>query len=357
MSTLLERLYKAGSLEGKSILSKSTFFSTDRTPTLLPILNVALSAELDNGFGSGIISIAGPSRHFKSNLGLFIVSAYMKKFPDAVCIFYDSEFGSPSSYFSAANIDPDRVIHEPIMNIEELKFDILKKLEEIKRDDKVIILIDSIGNLASKKEVEDAINEKSTADMTRAKQLKSLFRIITPYMTKLNITTVVINHTYKTMDMYPKDIMSGGTGGMLSSNIVFIITRSQDSDSSGLNGYNFTINVEKSRFVREKSKFTFTVNFDKGINKWSGLLDLAVEFGYIQKAGAWYKVLDFDTNTFGAKSYRASEIETNEILGKIVKNKEFIEKVRNKYILSSSNLIEDEKKDEEFIEELETDNE
>ena len=72
------------------------------------------------------------------------------------------------------------MLHTPITDVEKLKFDIIGQLENIERNDKVVIVIDSIGNLASKKELEDAINEKSVTDMSRAKALKGLFRMITP---------------------------------------------------------------------------------------------------------------------------------------------------------------------------------
>ena len=92
-------------------------------------------------------------------------------------LFYDSEFGSPQSYFEQFGIDTDRVLHTPIANVEELKFDMINQLENLEREDDVVIVIDSIGNLASKKELEDALAEKGVADMSRAKALKGLFRM------------------------------------------------------------------------------------------------------------------------------------------------------------------------------------
>jgi RecA/RadA recombinase len=174
-------------------------------------------------------------------------------------------------------------MHIPIMHIEELKFDIAKRLDEIKRGDKIIIFIDSVGNLASKKEVEDALNEKAVADMTRAKALKSLFRIVTPHLTTKDIPCIVVNHTYMEQGMFPKAIVSGGTGIYYSSNAIWIIGRSQEKGNDGIEGYNFTINIEKSRFVKEKSKMTFQVMFDSGVSKWSGLLDAALESGHVIK--------------------------------------------------------------------------
>jgi RecA/RadA recombinase len=127
--------------------------------------------------------LAGPSKHFKTGFALLLASSFLKKYPDGVILFYDSEFGTPQSYFNKFNIPLDSVVHTPITDVEELKFDIMKQLKDLQRDDQVLIIIDSIGNLASKKEVEDAMNEKSVADMSRAKQLKSLFRMITPHLT------------------------------------------------------------------------------------------------------------------------------------------------------------------------------
>jgi len=174
------------------------------------MINVALSGRVDGGLTSGLTVLAGPSKHFKTSFALLMASSYLKKHKDAVLMFYDSEFGSPQQYFESFGIDTNRVLHIPIKNIEELKFDIVNQLEQIERKDKVIILIDSVGNLASKKEIEDAMNEKSVADMTRAKALKGLFRMVTPYLTLKNICLLAINHTYATMEMFSKQIVSGG---------------------------------------------------------------------------------------------------------------------------------------------------
>ena len=284
MNKLLEKMKKSGSIKNSSILSQSMFFNKkDMVPTDVPIINVALSGSLNGGLTSGLTFIAGESKHFKSLLGLIMVSAYMKKYPDSVCLFYDSEFGITPEYIKANNIDTSRVIHLPIEHLEQLKFDIAKRLNEIERGDKVIIFIDSVGNLASKKEAEDALDEKAVADMTRARTMKSLWRIVTPHLTTKDIPCIAINHTYKTMEMFSKSVMSGGTGGMYSANQVFIIGKSQEKDGQELIGYNFTINIEKSRFVREKSKLPFTVTFEKGLSKWSGLLDIALESGHVIK--------------------------------------------------------------------------
>jgi len=211
MSKLLEKLAKASTIKHSAILGESKFFtSKDETVTDLPILNLAFSGSLKGGFASGLTMIAGPSRHFKSNLALFCIKSYLTKHKDAVCLFYDSEFGAPPPYLAAFGIDTSRVLHTPIIHIEQLKFDLIAQLENIERGDKVIVFIDSVGNLASKKETDDALEGKSVADMTRAKQLKSLWRMATPQFTVKDIPCITINHSYETMEMFSKAIMSGG---------------------------------------------------------------------------------------------------------------------------------------------------
>lgn len=208
--SLLERMAKAGSVKATTLEDSFLFNKKDKIPTGIPIIDAAFSGSFDGGLVSGLTVLAGPSKHFKSNLGLVAVSAYMKKYKDAVCLFYDSEFGITPEYLIANGIDTSRVLHIPLEHIEQLKFDIVKRLEEVNRGDKVVIFVDSLGNLASKKEVEDAMDEKSVADMSRAKAVKSLFRIITPHLTTKDLPCIVINHTYQEMGLFPKQIVSGG---------------------------------------------------------------------------------------------------------------------------------------------------
>lgn len=332
--SLLDKLRKVGSVESTTVAESAFFNDRDLIPVDIPALNIALAGSLDGGLGPGLHMIAGESKTFKTAMGLKMLSAYMKKYPDAVCLYYDSEFGSTPEYLKAFDIPIDRVLHIPLLHIEQLKFDISKKLEEIKKKDKVIIFIDSVGNLASKKEVEDALEEKSAADMTRAKMLKGVWRIVTPHLTIKDIPCLAINHIYMEQGMYPKAIMSGGTGGMYSANAVWIVTKSQEKEGTDLVGFKFTINIEKSRYVIEKSKIPLTVSFDKGIDKYSGILDLALESGLVQKpSNGWYSLVDED-GVLADKKVRAADTGNDAFLGKVLKNPKFNEFVKNKYRLT-----------------------
>ena len=288
--SIMDKLKKNSKVKATEILADSKFFNDkDMISTDTPMINIALSGEVDGGLAPGLTVLAGPSKHFKTSFALIMASAYLKKYKDAVLLFYDSEFGSPQQYFEQFEIDTTRVLHTPITNVEELKFDIVGQLEGLSREDKVIIVIDSIGNLASKKEMEDAINEKSVADMSRAKALKGLFRMCTPYLNMKNIPLVAVNHTYQEIGLFPKAIVSGGTGIYYSADNIWILGRRQNKKGTDVVGYDFVINVEKSRFVKEKSKIPISVSWQGGVQKWSGLLDIAMQGKYVAKpSNGWY---------------------------------------------------------------------
>ena len=348
--SLINRLIKNSTIQDTSLLTDSRVYGKkDMITTSVPMVNVALSGSVDGGLTPGLTVLAGPSKHFKSAFSLLMASAYMKQYPDSVLLFYDSEFGTPQGYFDAFNIDMNRVVHTPITDVEELKFDIMKQLNEISRNDKVVMIIDSVGNLASKKEVEDTLNEKSVADMSRAKSLKSLFRMVTPHLTLKDIPLIVVNHTYKEIGMFPKDIVGGGTGIYYSADTIWILGRQQDKDSDGIQGYHFIINVEKSRYVKEKSKIPITVSYEGGIKRWSGMLDLAIEGGYVVKpSNGWYQLVDRTTGEFVGNKMRATDIEDNkEVWKQLLTTTDFAEWIKKKYTLTTNSLIQSDDSDDD----------
>jgi RecA/RadA recombinase len=339
--SILDKIKKNSSIKESAILSKSKFFTQkDMIPTSVPIINVALSGKLDGGLTPGLTMWAGPSKHFKTAFSLLMAKSYLDKYPDAALLFYDSEFGTPQSYFDSFGIDTDRVLHTPLTDIEQLKFDVMQQLTSLERTDKLIIIIDSIGNLASKKEVDDALEGKSVADMSRAKQVKSLFRMVTPHLTMKDIPMIVVNHTYKEIGMFPKDIVGGGTGSYYSADNIFILGRQQEKEGTEVVGYNFIINVEKSRYVKEKSKIPVSVSFDGGISRWSGLLDIALDGGFVVKpTNGWYSKVDED-GVIEDKKYRIKETDTADFWMPILKSKKFQKFVSDKYQIASGEIMQ-----------------
>lgn len=343
--SLLDKLVKNSTIKMTAPLQESKVYGKkDMAPTQIPMVNVALSGRLDGGLAPGLLVLAGPSKHFKSAFALVMAAAYLKRNEDAVMLFYDSEFGTPQAYFESFGVDMDRVVHTPVTNAEELKFDITQQLDKIEKGDKVVIVIDSIGNLASKKEVEDALDGKSVADMSRAKALKSLFRIVTPHLNLKDIPLIAVNHTYKEIGLFPKDVVGGGTGIYYSADTIWIIGRQQDKVGTEIQGYHFVINIEKSRHVKEKSKIPITVSWEGGIQKWSGLMEVAEKGGYLRKPKVgWYEAVDPATGEIiSDKLLRAKEIVDNSEFWDMMFNKtDFVSYVKNAFSVGGNIQISD----------------
>jgi recA bacterial DNA recombination protein len=339
MSKLMDKLIKSSTIKNTASVDNSKMYQNSKkaenvVDTGIPMLNVALSGRLDGGLTSGLLMIAGKSKHFKTGFSMVLAAAYLNKYPDSAFLFYDCERGTPEAYFDQFGVDKSRTAHSFFTDVEQLKFDMLKQLKGLEAGDRLVTVIDSVGNAASKKEVEDAENEKSVTDMTRAKQFKSLGRIITPYIALKEVPIIAINHVYAEIGtMYPKDIVGGGTGLYLSSNDVWIIGRSQDKEGTELSGYNFVINIDKSRFVKEKSKILITVKNDGGIQKWSGLFEEALAGKFITnpKQG-WYNL----AGSTGA-NFRKSDIQYDDAFWtKMLADQKFKDYVENKYTLGGA---------------------
>ena len=340
--SIMDKLKKNSKIKTTDVLSDSIFFSEkDMTKTEVPMINVALSGDPDGGLTSGLTVLAGPSKHFKTSFALLMAGAYLKEHKDSVMLFYDSEFGSPQSYFESFGIDTSRVLHTPVTDVEQLKFDLVGQLDQLERKDKVVIVIDSIGNLASKKELEDAINEKSVADMSRAKALKGLFRMVTPYLAMKNIPLLAVNHTYQEIGLFPKAIVSGGTGIYYSADNIWIIGRQQQKQGTEVKGYNFVINVEKSRFVKEKSKIPISVTWEGGIAPYSGLLDVALAGGYVQKPNVgWYCRVDRETGELVQPKVREKDTLNEEFWLPVFETTNFKEFLKGHYQIGHKPLLE-----------------
>ena len=340
---LMDKLKKNSKIEFTSVLEDSKFFNEkDMVTTPVPMINVALSGRLDGGLTPGLTVLAGPSKHFKTAFSLLMAKSYMDKYKDSVMLFYDSEFGTPQAYFDSFGIDKGRVLHTPITDVEQLKFDVIHQLNNLERGEKVIIVIDSVGNLASKKELEDALNEKSVADMSRAKALKGLFRMVTPYLTMKDIPMVVVNHTYMEIGMFPKAIVSGGTGIYYSADNIWIIGRQQDKVGTEIQGYHFIINVEKSRYVREKSKIPVSVSYDGGIQKYSGLLDIALQTGHVMKpSNGWYQLVDKETGEMIGGKVREKDTQSGAFWKDLMKDQGFHKAVSEMFTIGHRSMMED----------------
>ncbi|ASZ77598.1 hypothetical protein [Salmonella phage SP1] len=324
------------------VLSKTDALKPDIIcSTGIPILNLAWSGRIDGGLISGIKQLVGDSRTFKTMFGLVDVKAYMDKFPDAICIFADSEGGANENYWTSMGIDMDRVLYLPIENVEKTKIKLTQLLNDAQKGDKIIVFIDSISQLPSTKEVDDAIAGKDTQDMTRARALNSFWRVITPLVTEKKFVLVWINSYYDEIgNQYAEPNIKGGKQGFLSSNQLWFITRAQVKEDKDLLGWQFTVNIMKGRFVREKAKFPVTVLYEGGIDRWSGMLEIARMLGYVDLvSGSWYQRTakgGFDPEK--EKKYRKAELG-DDFWYPLLENPDFVDDVNNMFGISQSSVM------------------
>jgi hypothetical protein len=155
-----------------------------------------------------------------------------------------------------------------------------------------------------------------------------------------DVPMIVVNHTYMEIGMFPKAIVGGGTGSYYSADNIFILGRQQEKEGTEVVGYNFIINVEKSRYVKEKSKIPVSVSFDGGISRWSGLLDIALDGGFVVKpSNGWYSKVD-DDGVIEDKKYRIKETDTSTFWTPILKSKKFQKFVTDKYQIASGEIMQ-----------------
>jgi len=158
---------------------------------------------------------------------------------------------------------------------------------------------------------------------------------------------VVVNHTYMEIGMFPKAVVSGGTGIYYSADTIWILGRQQDKDGTEIRGYHFIINVEKSRYVKEKSKIPVSVSFEGGIQRFSGLLDIAFAGNFVVKpSNGWYQKVDRATGELVGTKVREAQTLNEEFWTDILNSKEFQDYVKGSFQVGHSSMLQ-EKYDEE----------
>jgi len=260
------------------------------------LLNAQLSGDIYKGFPCNrIIAFAGAESTYKSYMLLGIIKRYLEENEENVVWFFGSEGAITQKELVSRGIDINRVLYIPVKSIEEFKTQSLKLVrehEKIPSEERPFpfICLDSLGMLPSVKEIEDAESGEIKTDLTRAREIKSTFRILTPTLAILNIPMVIINHTYSTMDKYNPQEMGGGSGLKFAASIIVYFSKSmvKDEDSKEIRGGIVSSRLIKSRRTREKTKIQFPIYVDTGLDEYGGLFDFCYEKGLIKREGNKY---------------------------------------------------------------------
>ena len=239
-------------------------------------LNACVSGSLFKGWPNNrSCSVAGPSGTGKTFLTLNSVREAINMGYNV--IYYDSEAAVDKEQMVKFGIDTTKVNYQPVNTVQEFRTSvttITKKMQEIKRAGgeipKLMIILDSAGNLATQKEIDDAASGSEKSDMTRSKILKSIFRIIMTPLADLKIPFIFTNHTYQSQSFIPMQIAGGGTGPEYAASIVLMLNKAQLKDGADKVGIIVTAKPSKNRFAKP-TNIKFHLNFSEGMNPYVGL--------------------------------------------------------------------------------------
>lgn len=292
-------------------LSESTLSLVDEwIDTGCYVLNALISGSMFKGVPKGrILGISGPSATGKTYI-LNKILASAQRDHDMYPVIFDTEIAIDKNSTEGVGLDPDTVKYVPVNTVEETRNQLVAFLDNIAKNPamkgKFIVSIDSLGNLASLKEIEDTEKGKSASDMgLRAKSLKSMMRVLTYKAAMTNTTIIFSNHNYDDPSaMYPSMIknQSGGKGPIYLASVLVQLAKKEAKqednnddiipEANKVNGTIISAMTVKNRFVPPFIKGEMYLNFMTGLDKYHGLRDMAVEHGIIERHGPSYSLAD-----------------------------------------------------------------
>jgi len=257
------------------------------------ILNAMLSGSIYGGIPDNrVTAVAGEQATGKTFYAIAIAKNFLDSNPDGAVFYFDSEAAATADLFTNRGIDPERSWHFPVDTIEEFRTQIIRILDnllKVKEEDRkpLLIVLDSMGMLASAKELTDALDDKQVRDMTKSQVLKSVFRIITSKLGKLKVPMIVTNHTYKTMNPYGESTdMGGGSGLKYAASTIIHLSKSKEKDGTDVVGSIIKVKANKSRFTKENSQVATRLYYDaRGLDQYYGLLELGEKYGVFERKG------------------------------------------------------------------------
>lgn len=249
------------------------------------------------------IAFSGESSTAKSFFSAYIMKSFLNAHEDGIVVLFETEGSSIAQQADEIDIDKSRMIIEPVSIIEEMHtiyLNYLKRIEDdyfkTKERTKVLFVLDSLGMLSSNKEIEDKESGKNTRDMTRAAAIKSMYRAVSLKLSLLQCSMVTVNHSYTNIGGYgDAQIEGSGSGFMYAGDVRFLLTRSQKRIGNSQTGVVIRLKIKKSRWIKENQTIEIELDFEKGMNKHSYLVEWANKVGML--------VADDNTVTFQGKEY------------------------------------------------------
>ena len=255
------------------------------------IFNALVSGSIYGGVPSNkITAIAGESSTGKTFFCLGIVQHFLDSNPDAGVIYFESESAISKQMIEDRGIASDRMLIVPVATIEQFRTQACKILDnyvdqpEEKRQPLMFVL-DSLGMLSTEKEIADVAADKQVRDMTKSQLIKGAFRVLTLKLGKANVPMLVTNHTYDVIGSYvPTKEMGGGSGLKYASSTIIYLSKKKEKDGTEVVGNIIKCKAQKSRLTKENSQIETRLYYDKGLDRYYGLLELG------ERGGLWKNV-------------------------------------------------------------------
>ena len=256
------------------------------------IFNALLSGSIYGGIPNNkITAIAGETSTGKTFFCLGIVQHFLESNPDAGVIYFESESAISKQMIEDRGIDSNRMLLVPVTTVQEFRLQAIKILDKYieqsaEERKPLMFVLDSLGMLSTTKEVEDSEAGKETRDMTRAQVVKSIFRVLTLKLGKANVPLIVTNHTYDVVGAYiPTKEMGGGSGLKYAASTIVYLSKKKEKDGKEIIGNIIKCKTAKSRLTKENSNVETRLFYDRGLDRYYGLLELGEKHGVLERKG------------------------------------------------------------------------
>ena len=268
--------------------------------------NALLSGSIYGGLpGNKITAIAGEAATGKTFFALGICKNFLDKDKEAGVIYFESESAVSKDIIKNRGVDITRMVIVPVATVQEFRNQSIKILDKYleQPEDKrkpIMFVLDSLGMLSTTKEMEDTAEGKETRDMTRSQIVKSTFRVLTLKLGKAKVPMIMTNHTYDVIgSMFPQKEMGGGSGlKYAASSIIYLGKRKEKDGDNEVIGNIIHCKNYKSRLTKENAQIDVRLTYNKGLDRYYGLLDIAEEEGIFKKVSTRYELPD-GTKVFG----------------------------------------------------------
>jgi len=286
------------------------------------IFNALCSGSIHGGLPQNkITAIAGESATGKTFFVLGVCKAFLDDNPTGNVVFFESESAISKDMIESRGIDSSRMVILPVTTVQEFRHQSISVLEAYENDEErppLLMCLDSLGMLSTTKEIEDTEAGKETRDMTRSQIVKATFRVLTLKLGKLGVPLILTNHTYDVIgSMFPQKEMGGGSGLKYAASTIIYLSKKKDKDGTEVVGNIIHCKTYKSRLTKENQMVDVRLSYTKGLDKYYGLLDLALEAGIFKSVSTRVELPD-GTKQFGKTINNDPETYfTEEVMSKL----------------------------------------